>query len=69
MRIQSRVRQHRRDFTAVYECEFCGATKKDSGYDDAYFHQEVIPAMKCEACGKTSGNVTSSPVVPEGVVV
>lgn len=69
MRIQSKVRQYRRDFTAIYVCEHCGATKKDSGYDDAYFHQQVIPAMKCEACGLTASRVSSAPDVPEGVVL
>lgn len=26
MRIQRKIRQHRRDFTAIYECEHCGHT-------------------------------------------
>lgn len=69
MRIQSKVRQHRRDFTAVYVCEHCGATKTDSGYDDAYFHQTVIPGMRCEACRLTGSAPTSAPDVPEGVVL
>ncbi len=70
MRIKERLRQHRRDFTALYECEHCGETKKGSGYDDVYVHNNVIPAMACAACGKTAGGVPSStPVVPEGVVL
>lgn len=41
---------------AIYECEHCGHTTKErGGYDDSYFHQTVIPAMKCEKCGKTAG--------------
>lgn len=52
MKIQKITSQHRRDFQAVYECEGCGTTKKGSGYDDAYFHQTVIPEMKCASCGK-----------------
>jgi predicted RNA-binding Zn-ribbon protein involved in translation (DUF1610 family) len=54
MKINQIISQHRRDFTAIYECEGCGNQKKDRGYDDANFHVNVIPAMKCPACGKTS---------------
>ena len=54
MRIKQITSQDRRDFCAVYECEHCGATVAGSGYDDDNFHQNVIPAMKCEACGKTA---------------
>ena len=70
MKIQRRVRQYRRDFTAIYECEHCGATHEASGYDDAYFHEQVIPNAPCKACGKSSAGVASStPVVPAGVVL
>ena len=55
MRIQKITSRNRRDFTAIYECEHCGATITGSGYDDDYFHRNVIPAMKCEQCGKTAG--------------
>lgn len=48
MKIKEIVSQHRRDFYAIYECEHCGFTKKGSGYDDANFHQNVIPKMVCE---------------------
>lgn len=54
MRIKRIVDQHRRDFTAEYECEHCGYTYKGSGYDDANFHRNVIPNMKCPKCGKTA---------------
>ena len=54
MKIQKILNQHRRDFRAIYECEGCGSIKEADGYDDAYFHQNVIPDMKCENCGKTS---------------
>jgi len=47
--------QNRRDFYADYECENCGHVDKNkSGYDDGYFHNEVIPNMKCSKCGKKS---------------
>lgn len=54
MKIKTIESQSRRDFYAIYECEHCGHTKRSSGYDDAYFHNEVIPKMKCEQCGKTA---------------
>ena len=52
MRIKTITNQSRRDFTAIYECEHCGNTVEDSGYDDSYFHQNVIPNMTCKECGK-----------------
>jgi len=56
MRIKLIKSQFRRDFTAIYECEHCGALTEGYGYDDANFHQNVIPAMRCKECGKTAGN-------------
>ena len=55
MRIKEILSQHRRDFRAIYECEHCGYTKEDDGYDDAYFHGTVIPDMECPRCGKKAG--------------
>jgi len=54
MRIQEILSQHRRDFTAIYECEHCGQVKEAKGYDDENFHENVIPAMKCGNCGKVA---------------
>lgn len=53
MKINKITYQHRRDFTAVYECEGCGYTHEGSGYDDANYHERVIPKMRCPGCGKT----------------
>ncbi len=55
MRIKEILSQHRRDFRSIYECEHCGFTKEDRGYDDAYFHREVVPDMECPKCGKKAG--------------
>ena len=52
MKVKKILSQHRRDFTAIYICEHCGFEKKSSGYDDSFFHKNVIPDMKCEKCGK-----------------
>ena len=52
MKIKEIVSQHRRDFTAIYECEHCGHTIKGYGYNDANFHANVIPNMACSECGQ-----------------
>lgn len=69
MRIKEITSQHRRDFWAVYECEHCGDTEQKSGYDDAYFHAEVIPAMTCKKCGQAADAEKYRPLTtkhPEG---
>ena len=54
MRIKEIIWQSRRDFMAIYICEHCGYEYEGEGYDDANYHQNVIPARKCEKCGKTA---------------
>jgi predicted RNA-binding Zn-ribbon protein involved in translation (DUF1610 family) len=54
MKIKRIINQHRRDFTAEYECEECGHVQQGYGYDDAHFHENVIPSMKCAGCGATA---------------
>lgn len=56
MHIAKIENQSRRDFTAVYECEHCGHTKRSYGYDDDNFHRNVVPNMKCDKCDKTAGS-------------
>ena len=48
--------QNRRDFKAKFICPHCGYEEEKWGYDDAYFHQKVIPDMKCPKCGKTENS-------------
>ena len=55
MKIKTITSQSRRDFYAIYECEHCGHEYESSGYDDSYFHQTVIPDMKCQKCEKKAG--------------
>lgn len=58
MKIKERLRQSRRDFWATYECEGCGhITKKQLGYDDRNFHDNVIPNMKCPECEKSRNDL------------
>ena len=52
MRIKKIISQHRRDFQAIYECEHCGHTEESYGYDDEFYHREVIPNKVCGKCGK-----------------
>ncbi|WP_247926841.1 hypothetical protein [Streptococcus intermedius] len=56
MRIKTIISQHRRDFTADYECEHCNHVVRMSGYDDDNFHRNVIPKMVCKKCGKIADN-------------
>ena len=56
MRIKEIERQHRRDFTAVYECEHCGYEAKGYGYDDDNFHRNVIPNMTCPECNRKASD-------------
>ena len=71
MKIKEILSQNRRDFIAIYECEHCGETKEAGGYDDSHFHNNVIPKMKCEKCGKIS-DATYKPMgtkYPDGMQV
>ncbi len=56
MKIKEIKSQCRRDFVAVYVCEHCEHEEEGSGYDDTYFHAQVIPDKKCKKCGKTAGD-------------
>lgn len=63
MRISTYISRLGRDFSAVFECEHCGSTQKiTTGYDDAYYHQHVIPAMTCRSCGRNrAGDIPEQP--------
>jgi len=53
MKIKKIISQSRRDFTAMMICEHCGDEEiNSSGYDDDFYHNKVIPKMKCDKCGK-----------------
>jgi transcription elongation factor Elf1 len=55
MKLTEITSQYRRDFYATYECEFCNHIEKNvSGYDDANFHNNVIPNRKCKVCGEST---------------
>ena len=71
MRITKILNRTRRDFFATYTCQ-CGAVATNSGYDDAYFHEEVVPNMVCKVCNKSELDYTTTPEIrtpryPEGM--
>ena len=62
MKILEITSQHRRDLTANMRCEFCKTVEnKVSGYDDRFFHDNVIPGMKCKSCGKSTKSEGGTP--------
>ena len=65
MKIKTYLSHHSRDFTATLECEHCEATEKlNTGYDDGHYHNRVIPAFHCKACGANrEGNQRTPEVV------
>lgn len=55
MKIKKIIWRNRRDFTAIMECQFCKHEETNkSGYDDRYYHDTVIPNMKCDSCDKST---------------
>jgi len=64
MIIKEIIHQYRRDFVAIYECEHCGYNYECSGYDDANFHENVIPKIICKKCGETSKE-NYKPLIPK----
>lgn len=53
MKVKTITSEHHNDFSAIMECEHCGATYKiTTGYHDNFYHTQVIPKMKCRTCGK-----------------
>jgi len=72
MKIQEIKSQSRRDFTALMVCEHCKNNQLlEGGYDDDFFHTEVIPNIKCKKCAKTSGDdyIPRATKYPDGQVV
>lgn len=71
MRLTRKINQYRRDFTGLYECEHCGHEQTSHGYDDIYFHNNVIPAMRCKNCDLTAAPDTphTQPDVPADAII
>jgi C4-type Zn-finger protein len=74
MKLIRKTQQYRRDFSGILECQSCNHQQHlKSGYDDMYYHKEVIPNIKCENCMKSSIDLgeteTTSPDVPAHVII
>lgn len=75
MKIKKINWQHRRDFSAIMKCEFCGHEEKnDHGYDDRNYHDNVIPLMECTSCKKSTksedGTIDRTPTkYPDGMQI
>ncbi len=54
MKIKQIDDQLRNDLYGKLECEHCGHIQKFIGYDDANYHNNVVPTIKCKACGLTA---------------
>lgn len=55
MKIKKITSQYRRDFSAVMECESCGSEAHiNTGYDDRFYHDNVIPNMECPTCHEST---------------
>lgn len=50
---------HRNDFKAIYVCELCKHEQEGWGYNDAFFHDTVVPNATCPKCGKNSKGETA----------
>lgn len=61
MYIYEMIDKHRNDFRAIMKCEHCNHNQNlSTGYDDEYYHNKVIPAMKCSSCGMSSNDSIES---------
>jgi transcription elongation factor Elf1 len=72
MKIKQITKQNRRDFEAIYICEHCNNEEKiGEGYDDAFFHKNIIPKMECKKCGKSADKnyIPNMTKYPEGYQV
>ncbi len=53
MRIDKITYRAGRDFRATLVCEHCDNKQElTTGYDDANYHDNVLPAITCTKCGK-----------------
>ena len=58
MKVLRRYNQHRRDLDIDVECENCGQKETiTTAYDDRNYWDNVVPAMKCRNCGKSTKDI------------
>lgn len=64
MKIISLKNGNGRDLYGKLQCEHCDAIEElRGGYDDGHWHNRVLPAFHCEACGKNRAGEQHSPEV------
>lgn len=69
MKIDKIVRQHRNDFSAELICEHCGNRQVlRYGYDDAHYHEKVIPTITCLSCKKNRAGEVCEHENPDGAM-
>ena len=54
MQIKKITTQIRNDIYGVLKCEHYGHEVQFTGYDDEYWHNNVLPAKECPECKKKS---------------
>ena len=64
MKIQKILSNHDNKFEAIFVCEHCGETKKDTGTNDPYFFEYVLPLMKCNRCGMAEIRSYDKEIIP-----
>jgi hypothetical protein len=58
MKIINYTSEHRNDFSAKIQCEHCDHVQDlRYGYHDDNYHNRVLPAITCKACGKNRAGV------------
>jgi len=57
---------HRYDYEALCECEHCGNKQYMRGYNDANFHNNVVPKVRCHKCNKDRNGEESTQYEPYG---
>ena len=62
MQIKSMKPGTGRDLYGTLSCEHCGSEEKlVGGYDDAHWHNNVLPAQHCPTCRKNRAGDVPSP--------
>ena len=55
MDLIKKTHQYRRDFDGIVKCQFCGHEEElHNGYDDHFYHTQVIPNLMCSKCHKST---------------
>lgn len=62
MRITKTYAWSRRDFSATLKCEACHHEQEQRNcYDDAHYHNKVIPDIACDECGQSTNSLGETP--------